>query len=558
MAQHRDDPTLLAIRNLASVLVQRQSWQRLAGVTHDGARDLYDALGYKRDLTTADYRARYERGGIAARIVEVFPQATWRGEGELVEDENPEKTTAFEKTWDALNKRLNIWATFCRADILAGLGRYSIILIGAPGELNQPLTKLKPEQLMYLATFSEEDAQVNTWVQDSQDPRFGLPETYTISRITPNPNFKVQRVVHWSRVIHIADGLLDDFVYGQPRLRRIWNDLDNLDKVVGGGSEAFWKRADQGMQVDIDPDVKFTPEDLTSLQTEIDEYVHNLRRIVRTRGVSMNPLGSDVANFAAPAAGVIEQISAATGIPQRILMGSERGELASTQDKLNWNDLISDRRQSFAEPMVVRPFVDRLVEFGVLPEPEEYDVRWPQVKFMTDAEKAAVATQWAGLNAATGETVVLPTEIRDRVLELPPFTEEQLAEIEQKKAEQQAQAEAEAAKQQEVELAKAEAMGKAAPEEGEEGEGPIPTKGKPVPKKGTPAEEEEEEEAPKAKAAARAMMVAALTGREAANTPQLRDALERGDQAVVRVLLKHASDVVEQTLRANTPALLED
>jgi hypothetical protein len=167
---------------------------------------------------------------------------------------------------------------------------------------------------------------------------------------------------------------------------------------------------------------------------------------------------------------------------------------------------------------------------------------------MTDAEKAAVATQWAGLNAATGETVVLPTEIRDRVLELPPFTEEQLAEIEQKKAEQQAQAEAEAAKQQELELAKAEAMGKAAPEEGEEDEeSPVPS-------------EEEEEEAPKAKAkaAARAMMVAALTGREAANTPQLRDALERGDQAVVRVLLKHASDVVEQTLRANTPALLED
>ncbi|RTL68329.1 MAG: hypothetical protein EKK41_15750 [Hyphomicrobiales bacterium] len=46
--------------------------------THDGRRDLYDAFGYKRELTVADYYGAFERGALAIRIVRAFPAATWR------------------------------------------------------------------------------------------------------------------------------------------------------------------------------------------------------------------------------------------------------------------------------------------------------------------------------------------------------------------------------------------------------------------------------------------------------------------------------------------------
>ena len=68
-----------------------------------------------------------------------------------------------------------------------------------------------------------------------------------------------EKKVHWSRIIHVTDGLLDDEFYGFPRLQRVWNKLDDLLKVVGGGSEAFWLLATPTRQYDIDPKVPVKP-----------------------------------------------------------------------------------------------------------------------------------------------------------------------------------------------------------------------------------------------------------------------------------------------------------
>ena len=49
-----------------------------AGITFAGKRDLYETLGYRRDLRYEDYYERYLRGGIAARVIDAFPASTWR------------------------------------------------------------------------------------------------------------------------------------------------------------------------------------------------------------------------------------------------------------------------------------------------------------------------------------------------------------------------------------------------------------------------------------------------------------------------------------------------
>ncbi len=435
------------IRAAASVLIERMQFLRQAGISFKGERDLYEILGYERLLTNRDFRDRYARGGIAGRIVDAFPKATWRGGWELIEDEDPQTDTKFEKTWRELANRLKIGAVLQRADILAGLSTYAVVLIGAKGSANldEELPRGNPDDLLYLTPFSggggpgasqrrsmtiDADATIQTYVTDTSDERFGLPLTYSLKRTDFSvPTFV--KTVHWTRVIHIAEGILDDEVFGQPALERVWNLLDDLDKVTGGGAEAFWLRANQGLQLDIDKEMDMTPEEKEALKTQADEYQHQIRRMLRTRGVSVNTLGSDVANFSNPADAVLTQIAGSKGIPKRILTGSEMGELASSQDRDNWKDQVNGRQTEYAGPYIVRPLVDRLIKFGYLPTPKKgptaYEVRWPHIQVLTEQEKYQGAQAWASANQTAGKPVFTVDEIRDRWYGFEPLTEEQIA-----------------------------------------------------------------------------------------------------------------------------------
>ena len=83
-------------------------------------------------------------------------------------------------------------------------------------------------------------------------------------------------------------------------------------------------------------------------------------------------------------------ISAKTGIPTRILVGSEVGKLASTQDKDTWLTLVRQRRENYAEVSIIRPFVDKCLELGILPEVQAYDIVWEDLFAPSTKEKAEV------------------------------------------------------------------------------------------------------------------------------------------------------------------------
>jgi hypothetical protein len=430
-------------RTLVSSLFWRGRLANTAGRTYGGERNLYKALGYKRELEPSDYRSRYRRNAVANRVVKALPKATWRGGAELIEDEDPNSETPFEKSWFDLELRLKIWTVLQRADILAGIGRYAIILIGAPGDLDQPLVQCGADEIAFLTPFAEEDAPIQRFEIDIHNERYGQPVMYMVKRTNMASansmnSSTLARQVHWTRVIHIADGLLDDNIYGEPRLESIWNLLDDLEKVSGGGAEAFWRRADGGTQWDLDPTLDLpdetdpdnptadaSPAALKQVKEDIEKIEHGLKKNIFTRGVKVNRMGSDVADFSNPVNSIISQISAGTGIPQRVLMGSEQGKLAAKMDRSNWDDRVQDRRDDFAGPMIVRPFVDRLIGLGALPPPKlegGYDVRWSQLKILDDEQRSTIAGEWAKINQSAGSTVVTPDEIREHVLDLPPLS----------------------------------------------------------------------------------------------------------------------------------------
>jgi hypothetical protein len=439
------------IRNLeGNVTLARTQWGRQHGLSHGGARDTYAVFGYDDVITTGQYRVAYDRGGIAGSIVDVMPEATWRGETpfELIEDEDPENDTEFELAWKALEKKHQIFAKLQRVDKLSRLSTYAVLLIGARDTWDTPLPRADKAGLLYLMPFlggggpggnnsqtvaAGADATVYEYVTDSADPRFGQPLSYTIKRTdVASPDWG--RPVHWTRVIHVAENLLDNEVFGQPALERVWNLLADLNKVTGGGSEAFFLRANQGLHIDIDKDMALedTKATLAALKEQAEAYKHQLTRWLRTRGVKVETLGSDVANFGPPADAIITQIAGAKRIPKRILTGSEMGELASSQDRENFRDQIIGRQTQHAGPYIIRPLIDRLIEYGYLPTPKKetgYIVKWPHVQVMTEQERVTGAQGWASTNQAFGEPVYTDAEIRAHWSDLPPLTDEQRKEL---------------------------------------------------------------------------------------------------------------------------------
>lgn len=421
-------------RAAASALASRSRFMdNVDGVTFHGRRDMYQALGYKRLISSQMYRSRFRRNAVAARIVTAAPKATWRGGAEVVESDKPEQTP-FEKAFEMLEHRLNLWAIFHRADVLAGLGRYSIILLGTPGDLEQPLESLNPDHLVYMTPFAEEDAQIEKFDTDIKSVRFGLPVYYAVRRLAPNAFRQntpetVGRRVHYTRVIHVADGLLDDHVYGIPRLEKVWNLLDDLEKVTGGGAEAFWKRADKGLVLKLDPLMQVHKDpatgkviELEQMRDQIEDYENSLKRVLTMRGVSVEELGSDVADISNSVTALMGQIAAGSEIPQRILMGSEAAKLASTQDADAWDERIADRRTEYAGPQIVKPFCQRMIDLGALPKPEDtYQVRWPEIRNLNESQRADLAIKWSQLNKNAGTIVVSGNDIRDRILGLDPF-----------------------------------------------------------------------------------------------------------------------------------------
>ena len=440
-----------------NIVLDRLVLARMLGMTHQGKRNTYQIFGYDDNITAQQYRERYARGGIAARVVNAKPKAVWRGDGTIYEDEDPE-VTAFEKEWKELNTRHAAWSTCKRAHILASLSSFSVLLIGAQGNLDTELPRGRPGQILYLQPFgggvvapnaqrgavegAGADVVVQEWDEDTRSPRFGFPTKYQVRRTSTSSRNEL-RSVHWTRVIHIpASGFLDDAVYGPPALEAVWNYLLDLDKVVGGGSEAFWLRATKITQFDIDKKMALeeAKDSLPALKEQVEKIEHNLSRYIRTRGVNINEVGSDVADFKNQAMALVTLIAGTSEIPMRILVGSERGELASGQDADNWDDQVKDERKDYAYPVILRPLVERLIQYGYLSQPKQWEPQWPDTAEMTEEERLDSATKAAALNDH-GETVITSAEIRERYLDLEPLEENEL-EAEDPEEEQVAQLEA--------------------------------------------------------------------------------------------------------------------
>jgi len=390
------------LKTLASALVARSNLAMQLGIqSYGGDRNITQALGYLDIIKYEDCVARYLRQDMAKAIIDRPVKATWQGDL-CIQENNTEKDTQIELAWKRLNKDLRLKSKFIQLDKLVGLGKYGVLLMGTNDvktneDFAKPIQGKLALKLLYIMPFGEKNAQITQWETNPNDPRYGKPLLYSLSIIESETGISNTIRVHYSRIIHVVEDSLDSDIYGLPRLDVVFNRLMDLEKIVGGDAEMFWRNARPGYQGKVDDDYQMTTETKEDLQNQIDEYEHNLRRLLVTKGVSYESLSQVVSEPTAHVDIQIQMISSVTGIPKRILVGSERGELSSGQDADEWDSYVQNRRDEFAGPMIITPFVEFCIKYKILPEPSTKDwaIKWSDLFAESEKERIEIGAKRA-------------------------------------------------------------------------------------------------------------------------------------------------------------------
>lgn len=445
MIEGFSDPILVnrfteAVNNITQSL--RQQAFRDSGF--DPRRSIPDECGFPSipDVSSERLKLLIDTDSLAARVNELFPRECWQVQPEVYEVEDGNTDTPWEIARKNLGKRLQSEVGYhnpkptegdplneylARADVECGKGRYGIILIGIDDglELSQPASLVPSNtptrNLIYLRVFPEVYAQISQRETDRRNPRYGQPNLYNVTFdsvddgaiLGMSPMATGQ--VHWSRVIHIVDNPTPGDILGVPRVSPVLYDILTAQKPRYGSGEAYWKNVIQKIFFETHPQLGGDVlVNVPEMQRMVEKLMNGLQQWALTRGMSAKAIAPASIDPLPYIEACIASICIKMGVPVRIFKGSERGELASSQDDDAWNDRLKERQNRFITPKIIVPFYNRLINLGVLPIPTNgYTVDWPDVTSQSAKEKADIgATKVTALANAisSGLTAAIPIE----------------------------------------------------------------------------------------------------------------------------------------------------
>jgi len=422
-----DDPQLVAMA-ASAVLANAAASTRAAigarlggGGSYGGDRDIYEALGYKKEPDYRDYLTMYRRHEVARAVVNKPVTASWRRPPEIVEIQNAgrkKEETQFERAWKDLATKLKLWHYFERVDRLSRIGEHAVLLVGYDdgARLEEPVESAK--KVLFVQAYGEGTSKVVVTSEDPKDPRFGRPTFYSLDvrGVTGTKR------VHHSRIIHVSGDNLENDVAGTPALESVFNRLIDIERVAGASGEMYWRGAFVGFGLKVDKDANVGAQTLTQLKDEMELFIHGLQRYIRLRGVSIEQLAPQVYDPSKHIDAFVRLIALGAEIPKRILEGSERGELSSAQDERAWNDTVESRQKRHCEDKIIRPFVDGAVIVGALPPTgdEGYICPWPGLLEKSEKDTAEVGAIRSKslrdyVDADGADTIVPPKEFLTEV-----------------------------------------------------------------------------------------------------------------------------------------------
>lgn len=412
-ATHVVSRSALSLNNVLArnLVMERALWLKRQ---LDPRRDIEAECGHPAELTIENYYDLWERGDIAARVVKVWPEECW-SESPMIYEVEDEEETDFEEQWRELQEKFNLCSLLQLADVLSGIGTFGVVLLGIDDgarDLSAPVSGInnrgEPEgdetpkrNLLFARAFDEKLVKVDKLETDITNPRYGLPLMYSLQlqdasnifRAPGQPEAKlIDTKVHWTRILHLYDNRTSSNIYGMPRMKLVINRLLDLKKIAGGSGEMFWKGGFPGLAIEAMLDADEQPEmDTDAIKEDMDRYQNGLQRYITLLGAQAKTLSPNIADPIPHIDSQIKLIAAALGVPWRIFVGSEAAQLASEQDSRSWNRRVARRRREYLNPFVIKPFIERLILFGVLPKPEQIEIWWPDLNSASDQDKALVA-----------------------------------------------------------------------------------------------------------------------------------------------------------------------
>lgn len=387
----------------------------------DPRRNIYNECGFPDDawITPENMYDLYSRDPIASRVVEIWPKECWQVSPEVYESEDSKVQTPFEVAWDALGKSLvaepgyhkqekgsSIWEYLLRADIMCGIGRYGVILLGTNDgkDLKEPLlpssvgvkTGLQPLKLTYLRVFPESLARINKRETERTSPRRGQPTEYQITLdglddmgITSGDG---TQNVHWTRVVHIVDNIQSNEITGEYRIKPVLNEILTCEKPAWGSGEMYWKSAAPKLSFETHPSLGGDVEvNRAHMRNQMEDVMNGLQQYWLLRGMSVKTVAGQVVDPTPYVDVPIRRICIKLGVPVPVFIGYEVGENAGTMNTEEWGDRVAQSQNGQRTPRVIAPFTNRLINMEILPiPPGGYSVFWPDITKKSEKENAQV------------------------------------------------------------------------------------------------------------------------------------------------------------------------
>ena len=378
----------------------------MLGMSHDGKRDLYDIYGYPKTLAGTDgFESMYRysrREGIANRLTWGVAKTCWRDGFDVYASSEDDAEKILE---DELNKlfKAGLNKKIEAADILNRIGRMAVLFVGVPDnqEPDQPLGRVvgNPDNFienLYFIPYGYDGVTITQQVSDVTDPRFGLPEFYTLQKLNLSDNEKDNNTksirAHWSRVIHLNENALDSDIEGMGALEPIFNRILDLDKTLGGSAEAYFRNAKGKIAYEIEKDfaagLLTDPAAKAAFQDGAEKFTNEMQDHTVAAGSKVKTLPTPHASPLDTAKVSLWAIAGYSGYPLRILTGEGAGQLAGSEDQLAVNQITRDRQRTVCAPWVCRLF-EILQQAGMLKAlPEDYEIRFPVQEAATEKQKA--------------------------------------------------------------------------------------------------------------------------------------------------------------------------
>jgi len=437
----RTTPPLTINGSLVTNAAQTQVANWFAQATQTNPKHNYNFdFGYPDSITFEMKHAMYRRNGIARAGVSHAINKTWSDYPMLTDGEEAHKETKIEAAIRVAFKRLAFWQKLREADERSRVGDYAgLIFRFADDKLfSEPVDTVPGglDGLVEIIPCFEGQLTVSEYDSNERSPKYGKPKSFLFNEASVdrkranNRSFQLHpsRVVVWSR---------DGTVCGDSVLEAGYNDLLTMEKIIGSGGEGFWKNAKSSPVLSMDKDMNpaslatMLGVEVTAIADKLDEVIAGWQKgfdqLLMLQGIDAKTLGVTLPQPAEFFAVALQSFAASINEPLKILIGSQSGERASTEDAKEWNGTIMSRRENYVKPNIER-VLDLLRSVKVLPD-IDWAIGWTDLTEDTKEERVANAGKLAEINKSlmgTGEVAFTAGEIREAAGYMEPLADSDL------------------------------------------------------------------------------------------------------------------------------------